>query len=206
MAYEFGNIIGRGIITVVVLTFLGTYGALFVVSLLYSISAVTMMPIERHHKEEPAKPTQKLSFIKSIIDGYYYLFSNKELLLYALIQAAILMSLMAAPVLVGPYVKIVLQAGNRMFGISEAIISTGAIIGALFWSYLADYISKESCLAIASVLAGSSYLILAKTAGISYALIAFFVLGCSWGSFSFIYAIGFFMLIHFCRNNNSKKI
>jgi MFS family permease len=187
MAFELGNIIGRGIITVVVLTFLGTYGALFIVALLYILSAVTMIPIQRHHALASNKTySLKISFIKNIKEGYQYLFSKKELLHYALIQSLILMSLMAAPILIGPYVKTTLQAGNRVFSISEAALSTGTIIGAFFWSFLSHRISKELCLALSSILAGISYLTLAKTNEIHPALIAFLLLGFSWGSFPLI--------------------
>jgi len=186
MAYELGNIIGRGILTVAVLTFIGTYEALFIVAALYVISAATMIPVKRYHIQEYTPKREKLAFFKSISDGYRYLFSNKRLFLYALVQAFVVMSLMAAPVLVGPYVKTILHAGSRIFGISEAVISIGAILGAFFWSYLANYLSEESCLAIASVLAGLSYITLGTTAGLHYALIAFLVLGFSWGSFALI--------------------
>lgn len=186
MAYELGNIIGRGIVTVAVLTLIGTYEALFIVATLYIVSAVTMIPVKRHHTQENTTQRHKLGFFKSISDGYRYLFSNKQLLLYALIQAFVVMSLMAAPVLVGPYVKTILHAGSRIFGISEAIISMGAIMGAFFWTYLSHHMSKESCLAIASVLAGLSYITLGSTAGLHSALIAFLVLGFSWGSFALI--------------------
>jgi DHA3 family macrolide efflux protein-like MFS transporter len=189
MAYEFGNIIGRGIITVAVLSLLGIYGALFTIAILYVISAATMIPVHRHHKEQSTSLMKHPSFIKNMIAGYHYLFSNKELRLYGFIQAGILMSLMAAPVLVGPYVKTILLAGNQIFGISEAVLSIGTIIGAFFWSYLANLISKESCLAGASVFAGLSYLMLANTNSVVFSLIAFLVLGFSWGSFALIVSV-----------------
>ncbi|OGT39748.1 MAG: hypothetical protein A3F12_04290 [Gammaproteobacteria bacterium RIFCSPHIGHO2_12_FULL_38_14] len=189
MAYEFGNIIGRGIVTVAVLSLLGIYGALFTIAILYVISAATMIPVQRHHRERETNLVKHPSFIKNMIAGYHYFFFNKELLLYGLIQAGILMSLMAAPVLVGPYVKTILLAGNQIFGISEAVLSIGTIIGAFFWSYLASYISKESCLAGASVFAGLSYLMLANTNSIIFSLIAFLVLGFSWGSFALIISL-----------------
>ncbi len=185
-AYELGNIIGRGIITVAVLTVLGTYEALFMIAALYVISALTMIPVKRHHIQKTATQLNKMGFIKRIGDGYRYLFSNKRLLLYAWIQALILMTLMAAPVLVGPYVKTILHAGSKIFGVSEAVISTGAILGAFSWTYLAHRISKERCLAIASVLAGLSYITLGTTAVLGNALIAFLVLGFSFGSFALI--------------------
>lgn len=189
MAYEFGNIIGRGIITVAVLSLLGIYGSLFAIAILYVISAVTMIPVHRHHKEESTNLIKHPSFIKNMMAGYHYLFSKRELLLYGLIQAGILMSLMAAPVLVGPYVKSILLAGNQIFGICEAVLSIGTIIGALFWSYLANLISKESCLAIASIFAGISYLVLANTNSVIFSLIAFLVLGFAWGSFTLIVSV-----------------
>lgn len=189
MAYEFGNIIGRGVITVAVLSLLGIYGALFTIAILYVISAVTMLPVHRHHKEQNSDLMNHPSFIKNMMDGYHYLFSKKSLILYSFIQALILMSIMAAPVLVGPYVKTILLAGNQIFGISEAVLSIGTIFGAFFWSYLANLISKESCLAAASVCAGLSYLILANTNTVIFALIAFLALGFSWGSFALIVSI-----------------
>ena len=190
MAFEFGNIIGRGIITVAVLSLLGTDGALFTVAILYLISAATMIPVHRHHKEEQNISLMKHpSFVKNMMAGYHYLFSNKELLLYGLIQTGILMSLMAAPVLVGPYVKTILLAGNQIFGICEAVLSVGTILGAFFWTYFANFISKELCLAGASIFAGLSYLLLANTNSIVFALIAFFMLGFSWGSFALIVSI-----------------
>jgi len=189
MAYEFGNIIGRGIITVIALTFLGTYGALFLVGILYFISTITIIPIQRHHTIEPINSSKNISLIQNIIDGYRYLFSNKELLSYGFVQAVILIGLMAAPVLVGPYVKIVLHAGNRIFGISEAAISLGAIAGAFFWSYIANHVSNKICLVFASILASLSYLTLANTINITYSLAAFLLLGFSWGSFSLIMSL-----------------
>ena len=189
MAYEFGNIIGRGIITVAVLSLLSTHGALFMVAILYVISAVAIIPVQRHHRAETSSLPPKLLFIKSIKDGYQYLFANRKLFWYAMVQSTILMSLMAAPVLVGPYVKTVLHAENRVFGISEAAISTGAIVGAFFWTYLVKYISKESCIAFACVLAGLSYIALAVTASVNCALLAFFILGFSWGSFALIMSL-----------------
>lgn len=189
MAYEFGNIIGRGIITVAVLSLLGVYGALFTIAMLYLISAVTIIPVQRDHKNKEGSLIQKPGIIESIIEGYSYLYLNKKLLSYALIQAGVLMGLMAAPVLVGPYVKSILLAGNNVFGISEACLSIGTIIGAFFWSYLANKISKESCLAIASIFASLSYFILAETTYVNYALAAFLILGFSWGSFALILSL-----------------
>lgn len=189
MAYEFGNIIGRGIITVAVLTLLSTYAALFMVAILYVISAVAIIPVQRYHRAEAGLLPRKLLFIKSIKDGYQYLFANRKLFWYAIVQSTILMSLMAAPVLVGPYVKTVLHAGNRVFGISEAAISSGAIVGAFFWTYLVKYITKESCIALACILAGFSYSVLAATSSVDYALVAFLILGFSWGSFALIMSL-----------------
>ena len=57
-----------------------------------------------------------------------------------------MMSLMAAPVLVGPYVKDILHESNKIFGISEAMLSIGTILGAVFWSYCATLVSKNKCL------------------------------------------------------------
>lgn len=189
IAYELGNIVGRGIVTVVVLTFMGVYGGLFMIAALYFVSAVTMIPVKRYQSEPSSTRIQKLNIIKSIYDGYHYLFSNKELLLYALVQAMVLMSLMAAPVLVGPYVKIVLQADSKVFGISEAAMSAGAILGTFFWGYMASRKSKELCLLFASMLAGISYVGLASTIKVNYALLAFLLLGFSWGSFAVIISL-----------------
>lgn len=189
MAYEFGNIIGRGIITVAVLTLLSTYGALFIVSILYVISAVAIIPVQRYHITEANLLPPKLRYVKSIREGYGYLFASRRLCWYALVQSTILMSLMAAPVLVGPYVKTVLHAGNRLFGISEAAISTGAICGAFFWTYLVKYLSKEFCIALACMLAGLAYAVLATTVSANLALPAFLILGFSWGSFALIMSL-----------------
>ncbi len=189
MAYEFGNIIGRGMITVAALTLLSTYGVLFMVAILYVVSAVAMIPIQRYQIVEPSSSSQKLLFVKNIRDGYGYFFSNRKLFWYVMTQSAILMSLMAAPVLVGPYVKTVLHAGNRVFGISEAAISTGAIVGAFFWTYLVKYASKESCIALACIFSGLSYMVLALTASVSLALFSFLMLGFSWGSFALIMSL-----------------
>src|SRR5574337_719938 len=78
IAYEIGNIVGRGIITVLVLTFISTYEALFIVAILYFISTVTMFPIRRYSTDEHIPPSQKLNFIQMIYDGYRYLFSNRK--------------------------------------------------------------------------------------------------------------------------------
>ena len=140
-----------------------------------------MVPVKRHRTSEHASTVGHVGFVKRIVGCYQYIIAHRVLLVYGIIQGLVMMSLMAAPVLVGPYVKDILHESNKVFGISEAMLSVGAIIGAIFWSYCDTLAAKNKCLFFASVLAAGSYFILGYNNTAAYALSAFLLLGFSWG-------------------------
>ena len=68
VSFQLGNIIGRGLITVAALSFLSTIEAL-----LYLISTLLMLPVQRHHIDSVSFDASRHGFLKRMVMGNEYL-------------------------------------------------------------------------------------------------------------------------------------
>jgi MFS transporter, DHA3 family, macrolide efflux protein len=186
VAFELGGIVGRGLITVAILSVLSTTQALFVIALLYVFSALFMFKVHRHQQKDHQSIVDPERFWQSITSGYRYLKQRSTLCWYLLVQSLIKMTIMASPILVAPYVKNILHGSSRIFGVSEALLSVGTIAGAFFWSALVNKLKTLPAMMLSSVVACAAYFCLCFASHLVFALLCFFVLGFSWGSFSLI--------------------
>ncbi len=182
---QVGNIIGRGLFTVVIFSLVKTYEAIFIVAALYLASGLLLLPTRFNHIKHDYT-NNSVNVFTLVIKGYRYLASQERLILKALTQGVIFLFIISSSVLIGPYVRNILLQSNHFFGLSEGILALGTLTGLIFWSHLIKRLTLLSCLIMSCSVALLAYLILANTNNNILALLSFASVGFSWASYNLI--------------------
>ena len=182
---QVGNIIGRGLFTIIIFSLVKTYEAIFIVAVLYLASALLLLPTRFNHITHNYTNNSGNVFTL-VIKGYRYLVSQEQLIPKALTQGIIFLFIISSSVLIGPYVRNILLQSNHFFGLSEGVLAFGTLAGLIFWSHLIKRLTLLSCLIISCSVALLAYLILANTNNNILALLSFTSIGFSWASYNLI--------------------
>ncbi|OGT50947.1 MAG: MFS transporter [Gammaproteobacteria bacterium RIFCSPHIGHO2_12_FULL_41_15] len=137
MAYELGNIIGMGSAGILI-AFFSAPVTILLNGILFVFCAVAMMRVRSSQSMRSVPFTKARDLLKDLIQGFYYLRNNTQLLIIYGIQLIILVGFMTTPILLVPFAKNLLHTTVTQFGHIEAALSIGVVLGGLFIPWLAD--------------------------------------------------------------------
>lgn len=124
--FEIGNVVGMSSAGFLLSVASGSL-AFFINAVLFLMAAIAMCFIPTKAIRE--KPKERRSASSDFVLGLKYLSQDKTLSHIYTIQLLILAAVMITPVLIAPFAKNILHANAVEFGLIEAALSTGMIIG-----------------------------------------------------------------------------
>ena len=155
----------------------GIYIVLLIDGISFVVSAIISAFLKVDHEKKQWKGNPLIIFTKDLIETYKIVKSEKKILLYMAYISAGMNFLVMPLYLVGvPFLqKQVFNATNEMYGISEACIGAGVIVGAI----IAGIIGKKTSIKMLSyvlifvavfilAMGGSTLAVDVQTEGISY--------------------------------------
>jgi MFS family permease len=138
IVFEVGNIVGMGLAGIL-LQWLGIISLFSIVGGFVFFGAIIIFFI-RIPKERQFHQNSTAHVFKDMTDAWHYLCLRPELLLVYIINLFVLTQLMTSPVVLAPFVKLILHGSAHTFSIIEVFLSIGLIVGSLFMPKLQDKI------------------------------------------------------------------
>lgn len=176
IAYEMGAVLGMG--------GAGLILALTSVPVCFAINGVcyllAMLLIRRiaYRKNNDAVEAKE-NFWLQLFQGWNYLRSRIALVMIYLVQALFFISYMTVPVLLAPFAKSILHADVMQFGILEAMLSVGIILGGFLSPHLASRYGVQPVILSLTVLGVAAFYLFSHSINIHWAYFFHFLLGLS---------------------------
>lgn len=138
IAFEVGNVAGMGLAGLIILK-LTSQGAILLSGLIFMISTYAMGRVTVI-SERPILTLDNIvaQLYKDFKSGLSYLHQNPKLIVIYSVQLLILSAFMTSPVLLAPFAKNILHANVSQFGLIDAGLSVGVIVGGLLTPWWAD--------------------------------------------------------------------
>jgi len=116
------------------------------------------------------------SFKDELVAGFKYLSERPTLQMLYIVQLLVFAEYQTAPILLSPFVKLVLEGEAHHYGVIEAALSVGALIGGMLLPYLA--LRNEKQVVILANLGGLiGFAVFAFLNDIMFACITYLILG-----------------------------
>ena len=175
IVYEIGNVVGMGsagflLAAVSPSLAYGITGCMFVAA------AFAMLGVNIKYQTRQIK-NEKTAISKDFVLGLQYLKSNKKLVLIYYIQLTILASFMIAPILLAPFAKNVLHATEIEFGIIEAALSVGVILGGLALPWIAEKAGFIRAILSLTISLAIFYILFAINQHVRVAILLYLIIG-----------------------------
>lgn len=174
MVFEVGNMVGMGLAGLLI-AWVKSGGTMIINGVLFVIAGAALFFVKPIHPDtSTATPIDIVGDFKA---GLQYMLSNRSILLLYSIQLFVFIEYLTAPVLLAPYARNILHANAAEFGHIEMMLSIGAIIGGLFFAWLADVFGLYRCVIIATLVLGISFFLFSHNHAVINAEILYFVIG-----------------------------
>lgn len=179
MSYEVGFLIGAAgsgfLIAATSTTFCLIASGIILILAGLCILGIRLRP-ELQHIPEKRTGGAWQSFMKDLTGGLRYLSLHPRLQMLYLIQLLVFSLFQTAPILLTPFVKLVLNGEAHEYGIIEAGLSFGALVGGMILPYLAGRYQKQVIIG-ANFGAMIGFSLFAFVNDVTAAFVLYFVLG-----------------------------
>jgi MFS family permease len=159
------------------LAYVSTATAFRIDSLTFAVSAVAIMLMRYHAPVRAAAELTAHTFLHELHEGLSFLRHHHALWMNTLLVVAFVAGLGASYPLTFLLAVRTLDAGTEAFGIFEAVIAIGYLVGSLALATFATRIPKGLAMAVGWTAMGVSLIAVAVTEGVWQACIPFAVLG-----------------------------
>ena len=138
IAYEIGNVSGMACAGVAI-AWLGMSGALVLDGVMFLLAMLIACRMELPYAQSmPARSLSPVGVLRDMQAGYRYMMAKRALLLIYSIQLLVMVAFMTVPIIVAPFAMKILKLNVKQFGVIEASMSAGMIIGGLIVPWLAE--------------------------------------------------------------------
>lgn len=189
--YEVSNICGIGVAGYLI-HFLGFTFSYLLVSLLFFISGLCVLLIRNQYRNRISVPEREfhpiVQWLSDIKKSGDYLRANSRLVFLYTTQLFLLLTLMVAPAMLGPFARKILHLEAIGFAQLEIMLAIGVIFGGIILVYLAEKITFNAILIFSSALLGVSLLYFSTVNTLHMGMLAYFFVGFSLGSWSLLIA------------------
>lgn len=176
IAYEMGAVVGMGgaglILAVSSIPF-----CFLLNGMCYLFATLLIYRIQYQRNEEVAE--NKESFFHQLKHGWDYLSQRASLMLIYVVQALIFVSYMTVPVLLGPFAKTILNADVAQFGILEAMLSGGIIVGGFAGPYFSNRFNIKPVILTFIAIGIVAFYLFSHSSSIKWAYLFHFMIGLS---------------------------
>jgi DHA3 family macrolide efflux protein-like MFS transporter len=159
------------------LAYVSTATAFRIDSLTFAVSAIALLLMRYRAPVRAAAHRTARSFWHELREGLGFLRHHHALWMNTLMVVAFVAGLGASYPLTFLLAVRVLDAGTKAFGLFEAVIGVGYLVGSLALATLATRVRKGLAMAIGWVAMGVSLIVVAATGGVWQACIPFAVFG-----------------------------
>jgi DHA3 family macrolide efflux protein-like MFS transporter len=160
-----------------ILAYVSTATAFRIDAVTFAVSAAALMLMRYQAPVRAAAEHAASSFWRELREGLSFLRHHHALLMNTLMVVAFVAGLGASYPLTFLLAVNVLDAGTQAFGVFEAVIGIGYLVGSLALATLATRIPKGLAMAVGWTAMGVSLVLVAVTTGVWQACIPFAVLG-----------------------------
>ncbi|QBR83906.1 MFS transporter [Legionella israelensis] len=176
IAYEMGAVLGMGGAGLILA--LTSVPACFAINgICYLLAMFLIKSISYKKNEDITK--EKERFFVQLSQGWSYLRTRFILVMIYLVQALFFIAYMTVPVLLAPFAKSILHADVMQFGILEATLSVGIILGGFLSPYFASRYGIQSVILSLTGLGIAAFYLFSHSIDIHWAYFFHFLLGLS---------------------------
>lgn len=184
MAYEIGNIVGMGSAGLLIALHsaripMSLSGALFMVSTLCLLAIRENTP-----KAAPKKIHHGVW--QELTSGLRYLANNETLRVLYATQLFLMINFFTAPILLAPFAKNLLHATPGEFGLIQAFLSVGVMLGGIMAPFLVEIGSLKKVVLTEVMLIAVLFLLFSTTMNVYFACIIYFLLGITLSAWTLI--------------------
>lgn len=122
-----------------------------------------------HQVNADSRSISMLGIWRDMRIGFLYVWSRKPLCLIYTIQLLVMVSFMTVPILVAPFAMKVLKVNVVQFGMLEASLSVGMIVGSLIMPWLAELFGLLRLVAVLLVVLAVGFALFGYNRHIAYA-------------------------------------
>ncbi len=138
IGYEVGNVIGMASAGFVI-AMLSMAGTLVVDGLFFVVAGVLSLLMRVEHRQQPRKDSISVKNVfTDMRSGFTYLLSRRPLIAIYTLQLLVIVAFMTVPILIAPFASTLLKANVSEFGMIEASLSVGVIVGGLIVPWIAE--------------------------------------------------------------------
>ena len=184
IAYEVGAVAGMGCAGLIIA--LSSTKTTFMINALCYVVATISLLLMRHEGQKRKLKKSRHGFVIQFISGWRYLSRRKSLLMLYTIQMLFFICYMTAPILLAPYAKSVLHTDVGQFGMIEASLSVGLVLGGCFSPYLAEKYGVMQILIIESLLCALYFYLFSQTQSLILAELLYFMIGFCFSAWALI--------------------
>lgn len=187
MAYEIGNIVGMGSAGLLVALH-SSRGAIALSGLLFLIATSCLFLMKPDKNLGLAVKSKKLygGLLANIHEGVNYLINQKNLRVLYTVQLLLMVNFLTAPILLAPFAKNLLHTSSSGFGMIQASLSAGVIIGGIVGPLLVEVWSLRQVVLAQTLGVTLLFLLFSFTHHLLMAQIIYFFLGICLASWTLI--------------------
>ncbi len=186
MAYEFGNVAGMGSAGfIIALHSTRLTVALCGVLFLFSTFCLLRMKSVNYLSDTLRKDLHG-HFLADFKEAAHYLWQHRSLRILYTAQLLLMVNLLTAPILLAPFATQILHATASQFGLLEACLSVGVILGGVLSPLLVETWSMDRVVLVQTGLITLIFLIFSFIAHLLTANILYFLVGVNLGVWALI--------------------
>ncbi len=176
MSYEVGNMVGMGCAGIL----MSVYPAKIVIAIsgsLFLAAVVCLMLIKAKPSISSNLPGTSINFLKSLQEGLSYIWKVKKIRILYTVELLLMVNFLTAPILLAPFAKNILHTNVSQFGIIQAFLSLGIIMGALIAPWLLELWPLKKIVIVKTTVIMLLFLLFSITSNVVTANIIHFFLG-----------------------------
>ncbi len=176
IAYEMGAVMGMGGAGLILAV--ASIPVCFAINgFCYLLATLLIKGIVYQNKNTREQKSER--FLTQLFQGWTYLSKRVPLIMLYLVQALFFVCYMTAPVLLGPFATSVLHADVMQFGLLEAMLSVGIIMGGFACPWFAKRYSIQSVILFLTGIGIAAFYLFSHTTDIYWAYAFHFLIGLS---------------------------
>lgn len=186
MSYEIGNIVGMGSAGLL-LALNSSRISIAISGVLFLLATVCLLLMKPEKIEKQTLPVQiRENFWQSLRSGIRYLAGHKNLCVLYCVQLILMVIFLTTPIILAPFAKNILNATSSQFGMIQACLSAGVIIGGIVAPTLAEIWKFKTVILTKTTALVALLLMFALNSHICIAYIIAFLLGLTLASWTLI--------------------
>ncbi len=176
MAYELGNILGMSSAGIII-ALSSSATTIIINGFAFLLGVICMYFMRETHKKRA--DLNQSTYWQDLRDGLAYLAKRKFLRIIYCLQLFVLCSFMTAPILLAPFARNVLHTTAGQFGLIEAFLSVGMVLGNIILPYVAEKVGFNiaiyaSIIVLTACFTSMSWVQTISTTAVLYLIIGFF--------------------------------